>query len=113
MDGSELSEEHLKDYVSAGAELLDRKRPDWFLRVNLDKLDLGSGYECVLGQLYGAYASGVDRLELDWDADEPTRLGFSAHGLPGGDLNYPELTELWLDQIQYRLDHPAEFRIDE
>lgn len=113
MDGSELSEEHLKDYVSAGAELLDRKRPDWFLHVSLDNLDLGSCYECVLGQLYGAYATGADQLELDWDDDEPTRLGFSAHGLPCGDLNYPELTRLWIVQIQYRLDHPAEFRVDE
>lgn len=116
MDGSELSEEHLKDYVSAGAELLDRKRPDWFLHIIA--LDMGSLTRCVLGQLYGSYDQGCRELELEDELDEATRYGFTLYGIGDWlDKNRPllwtSLKNLWLDQIQYRLDHPAEFRIDE
>lgn len=116
MDGSELSEEHLKDYVSAGAELLDRKRPDWFLHIS--DLDMGSTTRCVLGQLYGSYDQGRRGLELEAELDEATRHGFTLYNIgdfrdPGRAQLWIDLKNLWLDQIQYRLDHPAEFRIDE
>lgn len=117
MDGSELSEEHLKDYVSAGAELLDRKRPDWFLHIDFGELAMGSTDACILAQVYGSYDEGLRELHMD-DSFEATALGFTLFAVgsyddPDRDQIWVRLGDAWVTQIQYRLDHPAEFRIEE
>lgn len=39
------------DEVKRGSALLDRMVPGWYRDLDLDKLNLSSGYACVLGQL--------------------------------------------------------------
>lgn len=39
--------------VAKGAALLDERNPGWRERINLGTLEIGSVYDCVLGQLYG------------------------------------------------------------
>lgn len=48
--------------VQAGAALLDEKAPRWFDHVELDDLNLGDIFGCVLGQVYGDYFSGVEAI---------------------------------------------------
>lgn len=43
--------------VDKGAAVLDRRRPAWFTRINCKTLDLSSGCDCILGQLYGEYGA--------------------------------------------------------
>lgn len=47
-----------------GVELLDREMPDWWERVNPENLHIESSRECVLGQLYGDYGSGMEELNI-------------------------------------------------
>lgn len=38
--------------VARGIALLDEKQPGWFNRIDLEELNLGSCFKCVLGQLF-------------------------------------------------------------
>jgi hypothetical protein len=42
-----------------GARLLDRKRPGWATLVRR-RVNIRSGSDCILGQVYGSYARGAD-----------------------------------------------------
>lgn len=90
--------------VRQSASMLDRVSPDWWTpeRVNLDTLDITSGFYCLLAQSFGivefecsccsshSYGAGLDRvLELASDAclieEDYDRFDFSAdHGFSGG-----------------------------
>lgn len=48
--------------VAAGAALLDEKMPGWHARIRLPELNLGSECQCVLGQVYGHYLTGLKAL---------------------------------------------------
>ncbi len=41
--------------VARGAALLDRVMPLWHLKIDLDRLDMDSNSNCIIGQLYGAF----------------------------------------------------------
>lgn len=49
--------------VERGARLLDLMRPGWAREIALDRLAMESCDECILGQLYGDYLSGLEVLE--------------------------------------------------
>ena len=61
--------------VRAGALLLDKEKPGWWEEVDVDQLDMGGVRNCVLGQLQGDYATGIDKLGISSFA-EASRLGF-------------------------------------
>lgn len=44
--------------------MLDEKRPDWFLHVDPDQIDLLSPQNCVLGQVYGRHIVGMRDLGI-------------------------------------------------
>lgn len=49
--------------VAKAIELLDQIAPaNWRDEVNIDTLDMDSGEECVLGQIYGDYNVGIAAL---------------------------------------------------
>jgi len=58
--------DYFKPAVERGADFLDRVRdlPEWRPRINVEILDIGSGLNCVLGQLYGTYYDGVEELGI-------------------------------------------------
>lgn len=76
--------------VRRGVRRLDRRGPkDWFLRVNADRLDLASAFDCVLGQVYDreersctGYGLGLRALGIV----NPGRFGF---------LSEPGRAEAW------------------
>lgn len=83
--------------VTRGAALLDEQRPGWRGRVAPDWLDIRSGSACVLGQLFGDYVRGLERLGLEV-GDGPT-FGFNTIPSARGPVSYDELRREWLAQL--------------
>lgn len=53
------------DAVARGTAYLDRVMPDWFTRVEILPLDLGSSCTCVLGQIFKSEAEALRDQYLD------------------------------------------------
>jgi hypothetical protein len=47
----------IADRVATGAAWLDEQTPGWIDRIDLDRLRLGDGDLCVLGQIYGSFGA--------------------------------------------------------
>jgi hypothetical protein len=95
------------DRVALGAALLDQQSPDWWRRVDLGELATDSCSHCVLGQLYGWYYTGLDRLGLK--DDERVTYGFSERRWERWDPeNYRVLDEAWVREIAHRRQWDAE-----
>lgn len=79
--------------VDAGAKFLDQHHPGWDQLIDLARLNLESSDDCVLGQLYGSYGRGLDRLFPRKDGVIPERypLGFTEPDMS----NYGELNRAW------------------
>jgi hypothetical protein len=64
-----------KKRVAAGALFLNKKTRStkkWRKQINLETLDIASSCDCVLGQVFGSYSEGCDRLNIDY----PVRLKY-------------------------------------
>lgn len=95
--------------VERGAQFLDEAEPGWVDRIDLDELDLGSGCNCVLGQLYlsehprtrnkwDAYSRKAEELGIDPDSYQAARLGF----MEWGRARFDNMTAAWRREIQKR-----------
>lgn len=84
----------MDDRVGRGATLLDDKNPGWYRKVDRTRLSMGSYLECILGQLYGTFLTGVGELGLG----SPSDYGF-------GDDEGP-----WIAAIESRLRDDEEAR---
>ena len=91
--------------VERGAALLDERKPGWDRKVDLEKLDLYSPCNCVLGQVYGdrlshydgyGYNRGLRLLELHYQGSK--LHGFTA--MPNG--YHGNLTAAWRRLIEKR-----------
>lgn len=97
--------------VKRGAAVLDVHRAGWRDRVALTSLDISSGLACILGQEFGDYSAGLDKLMRDvQDASEDyvDTYEFSGkHGFSeyrdydgnGGYATWAALTEAWRVEI--------------
>lgn len=70
-----MEERAFEREVAAGIKLLNKYRRGWKKKINLKKLDVGSGCNCVLGQVFGWYQYGRDTL-----ADKLPDSIFNAYG---------------------------------
>jgi hypothetical protein len=68
----------VEEAVSFGCAVLDEHAPGWHDSVDVMGLKMSDGDSCVLGQLFGGYDYGCDRLDL-YD-ETPDRCGFNAAG---------------------------------
>jgi hypothetical protein len=104
----------ITERVERGAALLDERRPGWLDLIDLDRLDLTSGCDCVAGQAGGGEPGGYTEtlaiLGLSAGDDE-IEHGFDAEAdvdLPVGEFSaaisreYAALTEAWRDLITRR-----------
>ena len=99
--------------AATGADLLDRLKPGWYRRINLEQLDVSRVDSCVVAQLYnGNYAAGRHDLErLHGDHITSWRYGFSVVGIPCEIVRhrealieyYQRLTTSWRQQVIARL----------
>lgn len=97
----------IKDRVQAGAALLDKVLPDWWNgkekpTIDLKILDMDNGGMCVLGQCFGEYQVGCQKLGITpWSADfkkgEPDAKTLGFLGSPTADLTTP-----WRREIKRR-----------
>jgi hypothetical protein len=98
-------EDRMKTDVARGARLLDQKRPDWYRDINIDTLDMGVCYDCILGQLYRDYGNGVHAVLAI--TDEPANYGFSIHREygepPASEKEWKLLADVWIKEIQNRI----------
>jgi hypothetical protein len=53
--------------VYVGILWLDSQFPDWYMRINLDTLDMQDSRFCILGQLYGAIKPHEDMTKYGFD----------------------------------------------
>lgn len=104
----QVAAEQRAERVERGAALLDERRLGWDEFTDLDRLDMASHTNDVLGQEYGSYSVGVRKL---FPADSPYSFGFNApfaraHGFDvevGADADaYAALTVAWRELIEAR-----------
>jgi hypothetical protein len=98
----------LTEPVQAGAARLDRIHPGWADKINLEKFEISSGQQCVIGQLYGDYDNdnlqkvfrtrGLGPLEKEDRLDELA----TEHGFYEPDCQYDRLQEDWVKAIAAR-----------
>lgn len=88
---------NLRQRVERGAAMLDKKRrsPAWRGKIDLETLAIEDGCRCVLGQLYGNYVKGEERLGLITDADKAIHLGLVTWA-----QNPRPLTRAWVRYIE-------------
>jgi hypothetical protein len=79
--------------VAEMAQLLDHKKPDWFQKVSLSRLDMSNGSHCILGQIFGDYVRGLHFLGIDDRSNKTLNI-----------LNNNELRQDWTYEIRTRLD---------
>jgi len=81
-------------HVQSGAALLDDKMPDWYTRIDTERLDGSDWLHCVLAQLYETYLDGLWALYI-YTPERTIEYGFDA-------LDEGDLTPLWLEEIARR-----------
>lgn len=101
--------------VDKGAQLLDETYPTWASLIDTERLDIRDECRCVLGQVYGSYSDGLDRLFGEPMANEMDELS-ERHGFDtepderDGEYSiedvyrwqYRELTRAWANQVEAR-----------
>lgn len=92
----------LDERVEAGMDFLDERRPGWMPRIDLDRLNISSSLDCVLGQLGGNYYEVLDAFGLN--SVDSYGFGFSGHRLSEGyECECYSLTLAWRQAITARM----------
>jgi hypothetical protein len=87
--------------VKRGIALLQREHgPDWVEKIDLALLRLENGGCCVLGQVYGDYVDGCEKLGIDSCAyDDTNRKGAGHFGFYANGDVYDSLNLYWQQEI--------------
>lgn len=100
----------LPERVSRGAALLDEKVPGWAHRINVDTLDVESGTDCIVAQLFGDYLNGINALGLSFMSDDDAAHGYNSTFDESSELPiilrvalFDQLHALWIKEITTRL----------
>lgn len=83
--------------VKAGIAWLEENAPEgWKGKIDLQKLDLCSQYDCILGQIYGHYLDSPSRAR---EHPRPAKNGFAIDGdIPY--FSFSALTVEWKRQLR-------------
>ena len=110
----DVETEFFTDRAKRGASFLDEEKPGWFSLIDLDKLNMGDGNNCVVGQLFkdagrdyddSSYFVGVEEMHIGETGlpDEYT-LGFMLKWTVGSSRNWKLLTDAWKIEITNRIN---------
>lgn len=80
--------------VARGARYLDRVKPDWYGLVDVETLNLISAEDCVLGQVFGDYETGLSHLFGGNGPDLTDRIEYGFTNTAVFE-DLPELNEVW------------------
>ena len=89
--------------IQAGAKLLEEKvEPDWFKKIDLQRLDMFHCTFCVLGQIFGDYFDGLAQLEgvqYHFEVSDNFAIdhGFTTSAVDGHEFD--QLTQEWMAYI--------------
>lgn len=89
--------------AEAGAAYLDEHFDSWVLDIDREALDLNDCGRCVLGQEFGNYWTGLDRLGLT-NNRVIEDLGFILPNEDDSPDAWDLLTAAWVEVIDARLD---------
>lgn len=96
-----MSTESIEARVARGVALLDERLPSWDERIDLDRLDLHSSCNCILGQEFANHEDVDGETWTGYDAAQsallnhadPTEYGFDLTGREAA--SFPALTSEW------------------
>jgi hypothetical protein len=86
----------VQERVATGSALLDARVPGWAHRINNATLNIASGCNCILGQLYGAYGTGLNDLKIN----SPMLHGFALNW--SGEDETEDVNEAWREVVAQR-----------
>lgn len=86
--------------VDRGVALLDREVPDWRIRIDESIFDMKKLDSCVLCQLFGGYAEGLDKLGVPLYTTDDIDCGFDVPKTHISDEAYTELTSEWKKRLK-------------
>jgi hypothetical protein len=99
----------MKEKIKRGADLLDEVRPSWDGMQDLNRLDIGSSVDCVVGQSFPEmpYFLALQKLFPNQDEVQAARdhgFGVEWHGMnhEQRDQAYDQYTQEWKSLIQAR-----------
>lgn len=97
----------LEKRAEKGIEWLNKTRPDWIKRIDLDKLDQGDLWYCVLGQIFGFFLDVASMPMLEGKGKMSQKLaierGFDLNNRLSPGITYADcdlLTQIWKEKIQ-------------
>ena len=100
----ELTTRAIRQRVELGMAWLDARHPGWHDLIDLDRLDVASPCNCLLGQTLGGFDLHVAGLDMD----QAAALGFDASSSHDGiGEEYGALTEVWRTAIRERRAAPT------
>ncbi len=83
----------VEERVSVGVDLLDQQIPDWDLKITPHTLDISVCPLCVLGQVFGRFEVGADRL---FGPEPGSAMDSYRHGFVGlSSADYVALNVEW------------------
>lgn len=95
---------HAEDLAAAGATYLDENYPGWRESISARNLDMASGSQCILGQFFGDYDTGIEEIwkrdfahKYDYKADVARDYGFLENG-----ASYRALDLAWQKELLKR-----------
>src|SRR5882762_2911653 len=88
-----------EEQIKSGVQVLNKKRPGWAQRIEIESLNIISPAYCIIGQVYGSYSDGLEVLRIHhMDAEN---YGFALNKSP---YEYHEewetLTQEWKETIR-------------
>lgn len=94
----------IQEAAERGAALLDKERPGWEKRINLELLKMNSCVMCILGQLFHDFNRGAFQLNLGIDP-EPAyedKAAVDYYGFDGFQRRADEWNAAWVAEIKKR-----------
>lgn len=86
-----------EERVKLGVALLDSQIPYWYKHISKDNMQINNCKSCILGQLFGGFFTGCDKIGITPKQGED-------YGLDCSGYDKDILKDLWSKEIDARFD---------
>ena len=104
IDREEMMTWNPEECVARGVEYLDKNHPGWWLKIDLNKLDMGVCEKCIIGQAVCDFADWQVITFDEMNSNHAIELGFNAPWMLGIGRNYKALDELWTEVVKEKFN---------